>query len=96
MVMQISAALSSPNFNSEKSYVKKITVYFLTICINFPCKIENFELEVVGVGKGQNFVFRGAISMFYSEIAAKRVTAISFFYLITTYLSITTYIGRKS
>ena len=53
MVMQISAAPSpspSPNFHLGKSYVKKISVYFLTICTNFPCKIAKFELEVVGMG----------------------------------------------
>ena len=46
--MVISAASPSPNFFSEKSYVRKIIVYFSAISYNFPCKIENFELEVVG------------------------------------------------
>ena len=50
MVTQISAALPSPSFHSGKSYVKKISAYFLAICANFPCTIEKFELEVVGVG----------------------------------------------
>ena len=49
MVKQISAASSYPNFHSRRSYVKKITAYFLAICANFPCKIEKFELENVGV-----------------------------------------------
>ena len=30
--------------------LKNNSVYFLAICANFPCKIEKFELEVVGVG----------------------------------------------
>ena len=50
MVMQISAALLSQSFYSGKSYVKKISVYFLAICTNLPCKIKKFELEVKGVG----------------------------------------------
>ena len=48
MVMQISAGSPSPNSHSGKSYVKKMSVYVLAICTNFPCKIEKFELEVVG------------------------------------------------
>ena len=62
MVTQISAASPSPNFHLGKSYVKKITVYFLAICANFPCKIEKFQLEVVGVGI-LDFAFRAAINM---------------------------------
>ena len=58
MVTQISAALPS---DSEKSYVKKISVYFLAICANFPCKIESFESEVVGVGILETgFCFQGS------------------------------------
>ena len=45
MVTHMSAASPSPLFHSEKSYVKKISVYFLVICANFPCKIQKFELE---------------------------------------------------
>ena len=45
-VMQISAA-SPPNFHSGKNFVKKISVYFLAICANFPCKTEKFESEFV-------------------------------------------------
>ena len=45
MVTQMSAASPSPLFHSERSYVKKISVYFLVICANFLCKIEKFELE---------------------------------------------------
>ena len=40
-------------FNWGRVMFKKITnnsVHFLAICVNFPCKIEKFELEVVGVG----------------------------------------------
>ena len=84
MVTQISAALPSPNFHSGKSYVKNISVYFLPICINFPCKIEKFKLEVVHVGiLGWDFAFRAAINISYREIAAKRVTPISFSSLIS-------------
>ena len=36
MVMQISAASPSSNFNSQKSFVKKLSVYFLAMCANFP------------------------------------------------------------
>ena len=44
MVTKIPAASPSPNFHSGKSYVKKNNiVYFLEICVNFPCKIEKFE-----------------------------------------------------
>ena len=49
IAMQISAASPSPNFHSWKSYVKKISVYFLAICANSPCQIDKFELKVVGV-----------------------------------------------
>ena len=56
MVTQMSAASPSPLFHSEKSYVKKISVYFLVICANFLCKIE----KVVGVGiLGTGFYFQG-------------------------------------
>ena len=41
--------------------VEKISVYFLAICANFPCKFEKFELEVVGVGiLGTGFCFQGS------------------------------------
>ena len=51
----------SPNFHSGKSYVKKISVYFLAVCANFPCKIEKFELENVRVGiLGTGFYFQGS------------------------------------
>ena len=36
MVMQISVASPSSNFNSQKNFVKKLSVYFLAICANFP------------------------------------------------------------
>ena len=60
--MQISAASLSQNFHSGRSYVKKNnSVYFLAICANFPCKIEKFEVEVVGVGiLGTGFCFQGS------------------------------------
>ena len=48
MVLQISAALPSPDFYSGKCYIKKINVNFLAMCAKFKCKIEKFELEVVG------------------------------------------------
>ena len=61
MVKQISAASPYPNFHSRKSYFKKITVYFLAIRANFPCKIEKFELENLGVGiLGTEFCFQGS------------------------------------
>ena len=60
MVTQISAASSSPNFHSRKSYVKKITKFtFLAICANFPCKIEKFELENVGI-LGTGYCLQGS------------------------------------
>ena len=59
--MQISAASPSANFDSRKRSVKNISVYFLAICANFPCKIEKFELEVVGVGiLGTGLCFQGS------------------------------------
>ena len=61
MVTQISAASPSPNFHWGKSYVKKISVYFLAICANFPCKTEKFELENIGAGiLGTGFCFQGS------------------------------------
>ena len=49
--MQKSAAVPSPNFHSEKSYVKKNdSVYFLAVCSNFTFKIKKFALEVVELG----------------------------------------------
>ena len=97
MIIQIFAASPSPNFHSGKSYVKKIILFtFLAICANFQCKIQKFELEVLWVFQGQDFGFRAASNISYSEIAAKRVTLISFLSLISlrTVLlqSITTYI----
>ena len=62
MATQISAASPSPNFYSGKNYVKKNnSVYFSAICVNFPCKIKKFELEVVDVGiLGTGFCFQGS------------------------------------
>ena len=52
--------LPSLTFHSGKSYVEKLSVYVLGICANFPCKIEKFELEVVGVAiLGTGFCFQG-------------------------------------
>ena len=48
MFIHISAASTSPNFHSGKSYVR--VIYFLAICANFPCKIERFALKIAGVG----------------------------------------------
>ena len=60
MVKQISAASPYLNFHSRKSYVKRITVHFLAVCANFPCKIERFELENIGVGiLRTEFCFQG-------------------------------------
>ena len=56
--MEKSAAPPSPNFHSGKSYVKKISVYFLVIYATFPCKIKKFKLEGVGVSiLGTGFCF---------------------------------------
>ena len=61
MVTQISAASLLPNFHSGKSYVKKISVYFLAIDATSLCKIEKFELEVVGVGISETgYCFQGS------------------------------------
>ena len=39
--------------------LKNNSFYFLAICVNFPCKIEKLELEVVGMGiLGTGFCFR--------------------------------------
>ena len=45
--------------------LKNNSVYFLAICVNFPCKIEKFELEVLSMGiLGTRFYFfRAAISI---------------------------------
>ena len=61
MVRQISAASPSPNIYSGKSCVKKNnSIYFLSICVNFPGKIEKFELEVAGMGTLETgFCFQG-------------------------------------
>ena len=61
MVTKMSVAFPSPNFHLRKSYVKKISVYFLAICANFPCEIEKFELKVVGEGILETgFYFQGS------------------------------------
>ena len=44
--MQISAASPSPNFHSGRSYIKKYSVYFLSVCVNIPCKIYCMGLEL--------------------------------------------------
>ena len=43
---------------------KNNSAYFLTICANFPCKIEKFELEVVGVGFGDRILLSGQPSSY--------------------------------
>ena len=65
MVMQITAASPSPDFHSGESYLKKITVYFRTICVNFRCKIERFELlKVVAMGVLETgFWYQGRICL---------------------------------
>ena len=50
--MQIPVAQSSSNFHLGSSYAKKISFYFLAICANFPCTIEKYELEALGVNLG--------------------------------------------
>ena len=60
---------------------KKISVYFLAICANFPCKTKKFEFEVVGVLiLRTRFAFRAASNISYREIAVKLVPPY-FFYL---------------
>ena len=55
LVTQISAASPSPKFYLGKSYVKKNNSVY------FPCKIEKFELENVGVDiLGTGFCFQGS------------------------------------
>ena len=84
--MQIYAKLLSPNFHSGKSYVKKVSVYFVAIRANSPCKIETFELEVVGGGiLGKGFCSQGSYYISYRKITARRVTAISFLSLISCF-----------
>ena len=84
MITQISAASPAPKFHSGKSYVKKISVHFLAICVNVPCKIEKFELEVVGVSILETrFCYQGSQDISYREIAAKTATPISFLSLIS-------------
>ena len=84
MLMYISAASPSPNFYSGKRYVKNNSVYLLAICVNFPCKIEKFEFEVVGMGiLGTDFPLRATINKSYREITAKIVTPICFLCLIS-------------
>ena len=59
--MQISAASLSLKFYSGTNYVKNNSVSFLAICVNFPCKIETFELEVVVLGIFRTgFCFQGS------------------------------------
>ena len=78
--MQMSAASPSPSFHLGKSYVQKITVYFLAICVNIPFKIEKFELEVADVCRlDEEFAFKAAINISYWLTAAKRAIRISFF-----------------
>ena len=65
--MQISAASPFPNFHFI--YATKISVYFLAICANFPCKIGEFELEFEGFGiLGTGFCF----NISYKKITAKK------------------------
>ena len=104
MVMKISAASPSPNFHSGKSLKKKKkknnSVYFLAICVNFPFKIDKFELEVVAMGiLVQDFASRAAINKSNREIPDKGVPSNSCLCLVSLktllLLSVITYIGRK-
>ena len=52
--------LSSQKNHQELCW-KNNSVYVLAICANFLCKIENFELEVLGAGiLGPGFYFQGS------------------------------------
>ena len=45
----------------QRRVILKKSVYFLAVCANFPCKIEEFELKIVGVGiLGTGFCFQGS------------------------------------
>ena len=58
--------LPSPNFHPGKSYLVKMSAYFLAMCANLPCKIEKFELEAVGVGiLGTGFFFNSKQPLTY-------------------------------
>ena len=81
--MQISVASPSSKFNSQKSFVKKLSVYFLAICANFP-KLRNLNQKFqVQVFQGQDFAFGAVTDLSYREITAKRVTPMSFLSLIS-------------
>ena len=59
----MSAAWPSPKFHLREIYVKKISVYFLAICANFPCRIKKLELKVGNVGiLGTGFCSQGSQS----------------------------------
>ena len=64
--------------------ILKIRFHFLSICAKLLCKIEKFVLAVVSVGiLRTGFCFQGSHNISYREIAAKRVTSISFLSLIS-------------
>ena len=86
MVMQISAASTSRNFHSGKSYVKKITVYTLNFYnfAKFTLKLRSWNQKLlVWVFQGQGSAFGAAINISYRKITAKKVTIISFLSLIS-------------
>ena len=83
-----------------KKFLKNNGVYFLAICVNFPCKIDKFELEVVAMGiLVQDFASRAAINISNREIPDKGVPSNSCLCLVSLktllLLSVITYIGRK-
>ena len=59
MVIQMSAASPSQYFHSGKTYVKKMSVYFLAICAKLLCKTDKFKLEVVNCGYFRTILISG-------------------------------------
>ena len=95
--MQISVASPSSNFNSQKNFVKKLSVYFLAICANFP-KLRSLNQKFqVQAFQGQDFAFGAVTDLSYREITANRVTPMSFISLISLkcFTLVNNNIGRK-
>ena len=100
MITQIFAALPSPNFNSGKSYFKRITMFtFQQFVTTFRKKLRSFSKIFRYRYFRDRILLSGQPLLSYREIVAKRVTPISFLSLIslkTVILqSVTTHIGRK-
>ena len=83
MVTQISATSPSPGI-SGKSFVKKIAVFtFQQFVPTSHMKLRSLNEKLqVWVFQGQDFAFWASINMSYKEVAAIRVTHISFLSLI--------------